>query len=151
MCRQFPQCVCQQLVVSHIAGKGGFLADRFDFMPVGYRAVIHPTGAANQVTPIFTEPADEVFCRVVGNITDRFNSQFQPVFAAVLGPTPHSIVAVRGSRKADSVPGGTIVTALGGNSFLAVFFPTSVAILATSLLDATPTEQGSPSSSLTRF
>ena len=71
--------------------------------------------------------------------------------AAVLGPTPQSMSAGSGSRKAASVPGGTTVTALGGWPFWAVFLPTSVAILATSLFAATPTEQGRPSSSLTRF
>src|SRR5659263_331436 len=58
-------------------------------------------------------------------------------FAAVLGPTPHSMFTDRGSRKAASVPGGTTVTALGGWFFLVVFFPTSVAILAISLFVAT--------------
>ncbi len=38
------------------------------------------------------------------------------------------------------------MSALGGSPFFPFFFPTSVAILATSLLEAIPAEQGKPSS-----
>ena len=56
--------------------------------------------------------------------------------AAVAGPTPHSSSIGRGARKAASPEGGTTTKPRG--------LPVPVAILATSLLVATPNEQGSP-------
>jgi hypothetical protein len=53
-----------------------------------------------------------------------------------------------GERNSDSRPGGTTVMAQGGAFPTALFFPTSVAILATNLLEAMPIEQGKESSLL---
>ena len=57
-------------------------------------------------------------------------------FSRVLGPTPHSISMGSGARKTASSPGGTTTRPLG--------LPTLVAILATSLLLATPKDDGRP-------
>ncbi len=66
--------------------------------------------------------------------------------SAVLGPTPHNSPQGSGARKAASCPGGTTWMALGGPSPRARALPTLLAILATSLLAATPSEQGRCSS-----
>jgi hypothetical protein len=66
--------------------------------------------------------------------------------SAVFGPTPQSAVVGSGARKAASSPGGTTSIALGVSPVVLAALPTSVAILATSLLLAMPSEQGRPSS-----
>ena len=67
--------------------------------------------------------------------------------ADVFGPTPHSMSAGSGATKAASSPAGTIVRPKGGPFPLPAFLPTSVAIFATSLLEAIPIEDGNPISS----
>ena len=143
---QLPQRALKLLVVADVTGKGGLLAHGFGFVLGHHHAVVFAASTAGKLTPYSPKRRDQAVFRPGSYVADRANAQGSKL-PAVLGPTPQSISIGSGARKSRSSPCGTIVSPNGGRSPLPAFLPTSVAILATSLLDAMPMELGSPSSS----